>query len=327
MENKVFKTYRQLINILREKGMDISKGSTGSRVMRVLEQESYYNIVNGYKDLFLNKTATRLKGEDVFYPNTDFFEMKALYDFDREIRSIFLKYILKIENNFKSALSHEFSNVYGYDNYLKLENFDNKDNIKENEQKKIANITKLFGDIQQEIARQLTKKNPMLVHYMTKHGFIPLWVLVNALTLGKVTTFYFNMKQNDKVVIAKRFNINFLELHKYMSMLGFSRNKCAHDERFYDIRFTQKIHTNSIKFFSSIGIQKDKSGNYIMGISDVFSVVVIFKRMLSKSDFNDFLRALDIEFKKLSKQLKVINLTDVQNKMGFPNSWLDIKNI
>ena len=101
-----FKGYNTLITILRNKGFKINKTNEGSRVKRVLEKESYYNVVNGYKDLFLDTTATQTQGKDVIKTNTDFFEMKALYDFDREIRILYLKYILMIENNFKTALAH-----------------------------------------------------------------------------------------------------------------------------------------------------------------------------------------------------------------------------
>lgn len=53
MAEKEFKTYRQLLSILRERGLNINTGSQGSRVMRILESENYYNVVNGYKEFFL----------------------------------------------------------------------------------------------------------------------------------------------------------------------------------------------------------------------------------------------------------------------------------
>lgn len=59
MADKSYKSYRQQLNILRSRGMVIGKGSQGSRVMRILERENYYNIINGY-------------------------EVYALYNFDRE---------------------------------------------------------------------------------------------------------------------------------------------------------------------------------------------------------------------------------------------------
>lgn len=217
MEQKEYKTYRQLLSKLRARGMVISKGSQGSRAMRILEQENYYNVINGYKALFLEREATDIVDEK-YKEGTTFDEVYALYCFDRELRNIYLRYLLKIENSLKTVISHEFSSVYGHDNYLKLENFQSTASVdladlnyiaKKNklklpeDMKRVQQIsaeenaeavTKLIGDIHQEIARQMNKHHQVVTHYMTQHGYIPLWVLVNVLTFGKITNFYLNMK-------------------------------------------------------------------------------------------------------------------------------------
>ena len=79
-----------------------------------------------------------------------------------------------------------------------------------------GSVINLIGDIQQEIARQMSKHHQAVTHYMTHHGYIPLWVLVNVLTFGKITNFYFNMKRDDKKNVAKIFSVDMKELHKYM---------------------------------------------------------------------------------------------------------------
>jgi len=347
MEKKVFKSYRQLISLLRNRGINIKKGSAGSRVIRILEKENYYNVINGYKELFIDRSASNFN-QEVYKPGTKFDEIYALYTFDREIRIIYLKYILKLENHFKSIVSHHFSKKYGYDNYLKIDNFHctasnsvselkkiakryNLDLINDiseikriSQEENVANITRLIGDIHQEIARQLNKHHPMVTHYMIKHGYIPLWVLVNVLTFGKVTTFYLYMKDDDKIEIARQFHINYIELHKYMSILGFARNKCAHDERFFDIRFKQLIHTRSIPYFSSLNLPRNASGSYTKGLCDLYAIVIIFRQLLSKQDLNEFISALELEIKKLSKQLKTISVNDVLDVMGFPDNWKNI---
>lgn len=348
MAKKVYKTYRQLLSILRNRGVNINKGSAGSRVIKALEEENYYNVINGYKQLFI-ATPSTTTAEEVYKTGTTFDEINALYSFDREIRHIHLKYLLMIENHFKTVVSHCFSKAYGYDNYFTLSSFQTSASTDANALKRIAkhnnldytadiakiqrlsaeenvaNVTRLIGDIQQEIARQLNKHHPMISHYMTNHGYIPLWVLVNVLTFGKVTTLYLNLKEADKKTIAKYFGIDYRELHKYMIILGFSRNKCAHDERFFDITFSQRLHTKSIPNFSVLALPRDKSGSYIKGTCDAFAVAIIFKRLLSKTDFNEFYFSMDNAIKKLSKQLHVISVDDVLNHMGYTSSWKNIK--
>ena len=347
MEQKEYKTYRQLLSKLRSRGMVINKGSQGSRVMRILEQENYYNVINGYKSLFLEREATDTIDEK-YKEGTTFDEVYALYCFDREVRNIYLKYLLKLENSLKTVISHEFSSVYGHDNYLKLANFQSTAAVDPGDLSYIANrnklklpgdlkrvqqisaeenaeaVTKLIGDIHQEIARQMNKHHQVVTHYMTQHGYIPLWVLVNVLTFGKITNFYLHMKPNDKTRVAKIFSVNTKELHKYMNMLGLARNKCAHDERFYDICYKQHLHTKSIKNFKILGIKTQPDGSYTSGTNDAYAIAIIFAMLLSKADIREFVSAMKIEFAKLDKQLHTIGVSDVMKVMGYPIDWQNL---
>ena len=349
MANKEYKTYRQLLSILRNRGMVISKGSQGSRVMRILEKENYYNVINGYKDLFLDPTST--PSTEKYKPGTTFDEVYALYTFDREVRHIYLRYLLKVENSFKTVLSHEFSGLYGHDNYLKLENFHTSHSTEQrvlnriasthkldittdlikiqhlSAEENIAAIIKLMGDIQQEIARQMSKHHQVVNHYMSEYGYIPFWVLVNVLTFGKITTFYKLMKQKDKIAVAKAFGVPSDELHKYMDICSLARNKCAHDERFFDIKFRRRLHTKSIAKFNVLGLTRDASGSYSSGTNDAYALAIIFAMLLSKTDTKEFVSAMKNAFGKLSKQLHTITIDDVMKMMGYHRSWYNITNL
>lgn len=141
--SKAFKIYRQLLSVLRKRNLHIK---SGSRAMRILEKENYYKVINGYKYLFIKRKATAT-AEEEYLDNTLFDEIYALYIFDREIRIIHLKYLLKIENYFKTVLAHSFAKKYGFDNYLKIDNFDNVETTNISRLKKIVkqnslNLTK-----------------------------------------------------------------------------------------------------------------------------------------------------------------------------------------
>lgn len=49
---KEYKTFNQQLTILRNRGLIVP---TDGKPKRFLEQENYYNVINGYKDLFLRK--------------------------------------------------------------------------------------------------------------------------------------------------------------------------------------------------------------------------------------------------------------------------------
>lgn len=315
---KTYKSYRQLLNILRSRGMCIKKGGQGSRVMRILEKENYYNIINGYKDLFLCPPVPGVTTE-VYLPGTTFDEVYALYCFDRDLRGIYLRYLLKAESSLKAVIAHEFSEKYGHDNYLKVDNF------QATNEKQIANVVKLIGDIQQELARQMSKHHQAVTHYMTQHGYIPLWVLVNVLTFGKITNFYSNMKPLDKISVAKCFGVPDDELHKYMMILSLARNKCAHDERFFDFRSRNTLHTKSIRNFAILGVPRKPDGSYVSGIGDAFAVAIILALLLEKSDTKEFISSMKKLFDKLSRQQHTIPITRIKEVMGFPGNWANLR--
>lgn len=186
---------------------------------------------------------------------------------------------------------------------------------------------KLIGDIQQEIARQMTKHHQVITHYMTEHGYIPLWVLVNVLTFGKIENFYKNMKPADRIIISKQFSLQPDELAKFMHMLALARNKCAHDERFFDMKFRERIHTKSIKNFSVLGITRSKDGSYPHGTNDTYALAIMFALLLSKSDLNDFISSIKSIFGKLQKQLHTISINDVMSVMGYEMNWSNLSNL
>lgn len=325
--DKIFKSTSSQMEILRSRGMLIS----GSRSERILEMENYYNLINGYKDLFLDKSYT---GSDEKYKTgTDFYEIYALYLFDRELRNIFMRYILEIENSVKSVLSHDFSKKYGHDNYLKIANFDTtlKPKEKKTKAQKIGEVSDLIANLQREISRQLSKNNPMISHNILTYGYVPLWVLVNTLTLGTISTFYNNLLQEDQNDVGKKFNLKPDEMIKILFILSIYRNACAHDERFYNLKAVNKnmrpnmIKTNNIH--TQMHIPLDASGNPIYGKNDLFAVVIIFKLMLSENSFNKFLDSIKSESTEMEKQLKTISIDDILKSMGFPLNWMDIKDI
>ncbi|MPW26113.1 hypothetical protein GC105_09945 [Alkalibaculum sp. M08DMB] len=161
--DKIFCTTNSQMRKLRSRGMKIY----GSRPKQIIEMENYYNLINGYKDLFIDQNYS---GPDEKYKsNTNFYEIYALYLFDRELRNIFIRYILEIENNIKSVLSHIFSDKYGHDNYLKISNFETslKPYEKNKTQaQKVGEVSSLIANLQNEISRQLSKNNSMISHHM-----------------------------------------------------------------------------------------------------------------------------------------------------------------
>ena len=205
-----------------------------------MEQENYYNVINGYKDLFLLKdTHGKSVEPETYLSNAHFNELKTLFLFDRELRFLFLKYLLIFENSFKTVISHEFSRKYPKANsYLDIANY--REDDPKGVLKQISILTKTIHD--NVVAKGAIK------HYIEDHGSVPLWVLVNYLTIGNLSYLYGALKDSEKNIIAKYYaekymkqyknskilRINSKDMESALKIFNLVRNQCAHDERLYN---------------------------------------------------------------------------------------------
>lgn len=313
---KEFKTIDEQINLLKARNVSFNNEAEAKKI---LLNNNYYNIINGYKDLFLDSNNLQ-----DFKQGTAFEEIYALYDFDRQLRNIFLEFILKIENSLRSLIAYYFSKSYGHDNYLKLDNFETYMNIcasKDTKQKQIKHIHMLIGDINKKIASSMDTS--YVNHYMTQYGFIPLWVLVNILSFGDICNFYKLMKQSERVAIAKEFNIAESELSSLLSILAKTRNLCAHDERLYNYNFKTNTSINDTKYHLQMNLTITNN-RYDIGKNDLFAVVIALKLLLSTEDYDKFHHKLFSRIMSIKSKLKTITLDNVLEAMNFPNNWHDI---
>lgn len=104
---KDFKTYDELIELLESRNV-ITDEHTKTQLMR----ESYYAVVNGYKDPFLDSEAMVSSHDDVYLSGTRFEWIYSLFSFDRDLRSITFKYLTRAEATMKNAVMYAFCSVH-----------------------------------------------------------------------------------------------------------------------------------------------------------------------------------------------------------------------
>ncbi|MCI8637310.1 MAG: Abi family protein [Clostridia bacterium] len=307
---KEFKTIDEQIELLQSRNLHIENEETAKEV---LLNNNYYYLINGYKDLFLNRKSKTEK----FRNRTTLEEIYSLYEFDRKIRIIFLEYILLIERKIDTYIGYEFSKNYGHKDYLIPENFNNISKNKEL-------IDKFLNDINFEIAHQYKNSNKMIRHYLDVYKYIPLWVLIRILSFGKVSKFYSFMKQKEQNNVSRKFNIKSETLKVYLINLGNVRNICAHDEKLYDVILKNRINTtNYHKKLDLIKID-DKTA---YATRDLFSIVIILKALLEKEQFNEFYNRIIETIKELENKLLSLKIDKVLYKMGFPKNHKELINL
>lgn len=310
MADKPFKNYDELICILNKRGLSIITDEERDYAKTVLSKEGYYNLINGYNKLFLDSST----GDNQYLPGTTLCEMHALYQFDRVLRDIFFRYILRIETHIKNLIAYYFSMRYGHSHYLLYTNFNTNCG---NAQSK---ITELIAEVQRQTANRAS--DPSISHYLRTYGYIPLWVLNNILTFGTISKFYSLMKIPERQDVSRTFGILDNELESELRYLSSVRNFCAHGNRLYCYRTKNPLIDTP--FHAFLSISKNEKNEYIQGKRDLFAAVIALRRLLSNNDYKRMSKEIYRAIGNLRKKLTVINLADVLKEMGFPENWREL---
>lgn len=308
---KIFKSHDEQVDLLIGRGLSVKTSENRANVKRCLQRTGYYKLINGYKILFLDRTDPA--GPEKFIEGTTIEQINALFTFDKELRGILLDNILTVETNIKTLIAYEFSEKYGHDNYLIYKNF--------NQKKQALQITNLIADIQKQISQRVS--DPSISHYLTKYGYVPLWVLNNILTLGTVSKFYSLMKIDERQNISRIFHLQDHELESILFYISAVRNFCAHGNRVYCYRSKRPLV--SLKFHKDLGIKKERD-EFSYGKRDLFAVLIALKPIMSRNQFTRMIRKLEQSIKRLNKNLTVISTDDVLSIMGFPHNWKELSN-
>ena len=258
-----------------------------------IEKYTYYGIVNSYKANFKDK-------DNNYKANVSFDEIYALYEFDKNLRYIMLKYALEIELVIKSLIANALCNKYGLQNYLDINNLDNNANNKVKE--------KIIDKINDEIKRNY-KVHSAITHYMDKYNYIPPFILVKVLSFGVISSLYGLLEQSDRQQISKYFKISDKLLKQILKNLTSIRNICAHNERLFCFR---DKYTINFKLIDKNYRSKDNTTNLYMMIN-------ILKLVLDNEKYNEMVSLIDLEIDKLKSKLVSIYVEDILRIMGYPN--------
>ena len=283
---KEYKNPSELLDYIISKGILVNNKEDALNKMKTY---SYYSIINTYKDVFKNKNHEYKK-------NVSFDEIYALFEFDKNLRSIFLKYSLEIEMILKSLLAETISSKYGIKDYLIKENFDDK--VEE------AIIIESINVIEKEIKKQIGK-HEAVTHYMNEYEFVPPFVLTKILTFGELSRLYVMLKQPDRQRISKNFRLSDKVLKQIIVNITMIRNICAHNDRLFSFHSKFRI---SFKY-----IQK----NYNEKSVNIYMIMKCMESLLPQDKKNEFVKLINNEIKTLDYKLKSIKIDNILNIIGF----------
>lgn len=226
-------TIKDQLSILRSRNVRLDASSDG-----ILLQYGYYNLINGYKDAFIDAEQSKLRHMDFYVDGTTLEQIVALYRFDANLRRDILSCVTIIETQMKSLISLHFSSRFGTNhwNYLNPNSFTRR-------QKEARHVSSLLFKLSKSIKMFSTQKpHPAICHFVNKYNQVPLWVLSTVMSFGTMANFYDLLLDDMKKDIAHAINPRLTPstLGSILYYLTGIRNKCAHNNRLYTHKIDQR---------------------------------------------------------------------------------------
>ena len=312
--SKPFKTYDEQIEIRSSRGLHIENIE---QTKLILSQVNYYNLINGYKAPFLDN-ASCSNGEDAYIPSSSFEEIYALHEMDRELKKVVFYSILRFEKLLKTSCAYRFSDLHrvGLYPYLQIENYSTSKH-------QLNFVLKNIGTLTNAISRENEKSNGKkpIKHYIKKHDHIPLWVLVNFLTLGNISYFYNSLDESLQNIIARDFGerykesyhskekISKTELIEIIKICNFFRNVCAHDEVMFSFSLNKAGQTAIFnKFFDE---------NYTG--KNLHDLILVLQLVIPKEEYQSLIKSILAIKNAYKDKFSSISIDDIYEISGFSN--------
>lgn len=179
VRNKRFLSLEDQEDLLVKRKLHIKEEDryyNNSIIKKELLDKGYFDLINGFEDLFLVQSIPEKK-----YLDTSIYDFLSVYNFDVELSSIILKKIEIFEKMLITRVAYYFSeqkcsgdnkieDYTNINNYILPDNRDSRAKFKDHNIFKSNFISK--------------KKNKY--DYVRNHDKLPFWVAIKTLTLGEV---------------------------------------------------------------------------------------------------------------------------------------------
>lgn len=262
------------IALLESRGMKIEdKDKAKENLLDI----GYYRL--GFYWFPFEKTYPRkVRRNHKFIDNTQLDYAIKLYYFDFDLRNIFLRYISRIEVNFRTTIIYHVSNTYKENPYWYVDS-----SVIGKEMIASSDYQKVLSDLSKESVLRLDKKE----HY--KRDFPPAWKALEYMSFGTIIKLYDSLKNPHlRCDISKVYGMNSpSQFSNYINTVRKLRNYCAHGKVLFDLNLNEAIGNGPL----------GNLGNRKVMLSGMY---MVFKYFLNKISTNrvkemqaDLLRAFD----------------------------------
>lgn len=287
--NKPSLSFQQQAKLLMERGLIADENELAS----FLKRTNYYRF-STYLYPF------RQLNSDNFKPDTEFAKVYMLYEFDHALRVLLFDALTVLEVAILRTRFVEFFTLkYGPFGYTDVRNF----NIEIDKHKR------LLTELEQIERRSRKNQEPFVAHFRNKYSneYLPLWVVVEIISIGNIITMFHSMHHKDKKNFAQDYNISYKVLVSWLYTLKYVRNCCAHHARLWNRALSTKPLPKSLPEFNTIRFDNTR----------IFSVMTIIQYLLRVVDPSNIWGENVIALLDRYPAVPI-------DQMGFPEKWQEL---
>lgn len=257
---KPSKDISELIQLLRDRGLSLDD-SEQLTLQRFLLDVNYYRA-SGYWRYF--QKAPHL-GDNDFHAGLRLSSILDVYEFDHGLRNILLEGLSVFEIAFRSRFAYFFAQHLEEHSYLDRGIY--TDSLVPTDDGDRSLVDQIMESLVSEIRRS---KEPYIVRHREAQTRPPVWVVVEAVSMGTVSKMYKGLS-NDDVRYAVSKSFGFPDPHIAESTFrSFTvlRNICAHHARLWN-RVPQYPHPvlNQLKVDPDSGIYHRTPWSWIVSLT------------------------------------------------------------
>lgn len=282
---------RQVEKLRKKHGLIIDDETVA---VRVLKHVNYYRL-SAYG------ISLRVPGDkDKYIEGTKFEDLYSLYRFDFRFRHLLLALIESFEIELRSRISFQLSMTYGSEGFRDPSNFLSTTD-KEGKLYHTIVMEKLDSAIQDGA------RKPFVAHHNKEYGgMFPAWVSIELFTFGMLSMLFSIMLPHVRKMVTNVFGLlSIQQFNGWVQAFVDVRNRCAHNERLYNMPLRQPI-----------AMFPDDAKYIIKPLHRIFPVLLALKRVVSDKDLWEWF------FYEL-EQLFMVHPEVDMTCIGFPPNWQD----
>ncbi len=289
-------TLDEQISLLRKRGMIINNEN---KAKEVLLDVGYYRL-GFYWFPFETTYPDKQNRDHKFKQGTDFDNVVKLYYFDFELRNILLKYLSRVEINFRTLLIYFVSNKYKNSPTWFIDP---------------AVVSKAhIVSFNTKVYTPKFQCNSVIAQHHRKYitdSYAPAWKTIEFMTLGNIITLYCSLNDNAlKEQIAQKYAIKkVVVFENYIKLILNVRNVCAHGNILYDF-----APINSIRKGPAMMNEVSKNQN----LNGALKILMYLVKQVSKNRYNDLKKELLQLLKKYTQREDIQQI--IQEISGLSNA-------